>query len=387
MIAGAGPAGSALAIRLAHAGFSVTIIEREKFPRHKLCGEFISPECMRHFDELGVSPQLLGLGGRRIDETHFYSMSGRKAVVPSDWLGSGPALSLSRAAMDEQLLRAAESLGVTVHEETAVSGIETDGRAVTGVVTRSGTENGRVVGDIVIDATGRAAMLSKFASRELSARPIRVRPYLIGFKTHLSDVTFARDVCDIYSFPGGYGGLSPIEGGSANLCFLVRADEARKLGSDADRIVREMVMRNPRAREALAEMNRAAPWLAVAVAAFGERKTDELSGLFSIGDAASFIDPFTGSGMLMALESAEIMASCLIEHSYDLSILASAYRKVYAARFKKRLAVCRLLRFASMNPLLASTAITGLGFSAKIGKRIARLTRSDVANGSGHVPR
>ena len=70
-IVGAGPAGSSLAIRLANAGFVVTLIERERFPRHKLCGEFISPECLRHFRELGVLDEMLDADGRRIAETRF----------------------------------------------------------------------------------------------------------------------------------------------------------------------------------------------------------------------------------------------------------------------------------------------------------------------------
>ena len=76
-IAGAGPAGSSLAIRLAEAGFDVTLIEREKFPRHKLCGEFISPECFDHFRELGVLDRMLSAGGDHISETRFYSPSGK----------------------------------------------------------------------------------------------------------------------------------------------------------------------------------------------------------------------------------------------------------------------------------------------------------------------
>jgi flavin-dependent dehydrogenase len=326
---------------------------------------------------------MLGLGGRRIDETHFYSLSGRRAVIPSDWLGSKPALSLSRAAMDEQLLGAARSLGVTVREDTAVAGIELDGHAVTGVIVRSEAGNVTVAGDIFVDATGRSAVLSRFAARELNVRHGAARPYLIGFKTHLSGVAIERDICEIYSFPGGYGGLSPIEDGSANLCFLVRADEARKLGSDADRIVKKLVTRNPRAHEALRDRQNVSPWLAVAVAAFGERRSDQLSGLFSIGDAASFIDPFTGSGMLMALESAELFAKCIERDPNDHNALADVYQAAYAARFKRRLAVCRVLRHASLNPLAATTAIIALGFSKSIGRRIARLTRGTVAGSEG----
>src|SRR5690606_26064601 len=105
----------------------------------------------------------------------------------------------SRAAMDEQLLRVAQSVGVTVHEGTAVAGIKLDGNTVTGVIARESGVDSPVDGEIFVDATGRSAVLSKFAARELNARHSAARPYLIGFKTHLFGVAIEQDVCEIYS--------------------------------------------------------------------------------------------------------------------------------------------------------------------------------------------
>src|ERR1044071_9779413 len=98
-IVGAGPGGASLGIRLSQMGFEVCLIEREKFPRHKLCGEFISPECLAHFKNLGVFDEMLAVGGDRISQTIFYEPNGRSVTVPSDWFdarGQG-ALSISRA--------------------------------------------------------------------------------------------------------------------------------------------------------------------------------------------------------------------------------------------------------------------------------------------------
>ncbi|HEX8638725.1 MAG TPA: FAD-dependent oxidoreductase, partial [Pyrinomonadaceae bacterium] len=87
LIAGAGPAGASLAIRLAAQGLQVCLIERERFPRQKLCGEFISPECSRHFAELGVLDSMITAGGERIVETVFYAANGKNVRVPSEWFG------------------------------------------------------------------------------------------------------------------------------------------------------------------------------------------------------------------------------------------------------------------------------------------------------------
>jgi flavin-dependent dehydrogenase len=116
LIVGAGPAGAAAAIRLAQDGFQVTLVEREKFPRRKLCGEFISPECLLHFRRLGVLDEMLSAGGERITKTVFYEPDGKSVAVPSEWFfrGGAGALSLSRAAMDFRLLERARAVGAEV---------------------------------------------------------------------------------------------------------------------------------------------------------------------------------------------------------------------------------------------------------------------------------
>ncbi len=137
-IAGAGPAGASLAIRLAEKGFNVCLIEREKFPRHKLCGEFISPECLSHFNELGVLGEMLEVGGDRITETVFYEPNGKSVSVPSEWFGNiQGALSLSRAEMDFRLMEKAKQCGVNVLEETSVTDILFENDEVCGVKIRT----------------------------------------------------------------------------------------------------------------------------------------------------------------------------------------------------------------------------------------------------------
>src|SRR3954467_5355361 len=101
IIGGGGPAGASAAIHLATRGARVLLAEQKKFPRPKLCGEFISPECLAHFSELGVLEIMSSGGGVPITRTVFYARSGRSVTVPSEWLSSGSlALGLSRAQMD-----------------------------------------------------------------------------------------------------------------------------------------------------------------------------------------------------------------------------------------------------------------------------------------------
>ena len=239
VIAGGGPAGSSLAIRLASAGMSVLVAEQKRFPREKLCGEFISPECLSHFDELGV---LSGISSKssRIAETVFYTRSGRSVAVPSKWFGSGNtlALGLSRAEMDEQLLRRAAALGVDVCEDAAAVGVLTEGETVTGVKIRvpKGDE-AEIAAKLIVDATGR----SRSIARRVGQEDVATRARHVAFKAHLTGVTVEPGACEIYSYRGGYGGCNLVEGGRYNLCFIVAADAAKQCGSDPDRIMREIL--------------------------------------------------------------------------------------------------------------------------------------------------
>src|SRR5258705_2208060 len=105
IIAGAGPAGSSAAIHLANNNFRVLLVEQKKFPRPKLCGEFISPECVPHFERLGVAEQMFAALPSKLTETVFYAQKGKSVSVPSAWFRAGGfALGLSRAEMDERLL-------------------------------------------------------------------------------------------------------------------------------------------------------------------------------------------------------------------------------------------------------------------------------------------
>jgi flavin-dependent dehydrogenase len=373
LIVGGGPAGTSAAIRLAQGGARVLVLEKERFPRHKLCGEFISPECAAHFGELGVAAEMLAAGGVALRETVFYGRGGQSVKVPSEWFGgAGAALGLSRAAMDERLLQRAQEVGVEVWQATAATGLvqETDGRVV-----GARTSAGEARAHITLDATGRGRVLA----RRVEGKAVAKRAPLVAFKTHLKETGGAANTCEIYFYRGGYGGLNSVEGGAGNLCFIVAAKDAKTLGGDAERIMREIVMANPRAAETLCGAKAQTPWLAVALERFGRFSLAPAEGLLTIGDAAAFIDPFTGSGMLMALQSgalaAEICAKHLRPKDFVWHRLATEYRARHQQKFDRRLRVCSWLRRAAFVPPIAEAALRLAGLSEFARLRLAQATR------------
>ncbi|HKP71243.1 MAG TPA: NAD(P)/FAD-dependent oxidoreductase [Pyrinomonadaceae bacterium] len=370
IIAGAGPAGSSLAIRLATRGFETTLIERERFPREKLCGEFISPECLKHFEELGVLDELLDVGGDRIHETSFFESGGRSVSVPNDWFEKDSfALSLSRSVMDNALLERARAVGVNVIDGCSVTSVEKENGMVRGVSARDhGGTVRELTGDVFVDATGRGQVLTKLTRTNKE----RTRPAFVGFKAHLREADVPKGVCEIYSFPGGYAGLSNVEGDRTNLCFLLKSEVVRAAGSDANELVDKVIKKNRRARQTLKQWQATGDWLAVSVSSFGVTDPAPYDNLFTVGDAAAFIDPFTGSGMLMALQGASILSDSLIGTSNGIS---AEYCSGYKERFSKRLRVCWALRQIAFMPRLATCVVAGLRVSSGARRYLVRTTR------------
>ena len=381
IIAGGGPAGSSAAIHLATRGARVLLAEQKKFPRPKLCGEFISPECAQHFDRLGVKDQMFAAGPATLAETVFYSRNGSKVSVPSSWFGSdGVALGLSRSEMDERLLRRADAAGATVLEDAQVTDLVFERGRVQGVTLKARSQPETYRAAITIDATGRTrALARRLPAAKENAKP--KRPPMIAFKAHLENTLVAPGACEIYFYRHGYGGLSSVENGLSNLCFIASARDVRSCASDADRVMREVVSQNRRARFTLAGARAQTPWLAVSLDGFGRQEVAPAEGLLAVGDAASFIDPFTGSGMLMALESGELASSAVANYlnaageSRNLNALRLNYTAAYQTVFDARLKVCSLLRKAAFVPGLAELAIRFFGASNQIRRRLAQATR------------
>ena len=335
--------------------------------------------------------EMLSAGGERIAETIFFAAGGNSVGIPSQWFGENDsgALSLSRAQMDSLVLQRAKSLGVEVLEETSTVGLVTEADKIRGVKlrTKSGAVK-EVFADLFVDATGRARVLGKMAEKEFSRRNAagkhrfkiqnskpKTQNRLVGFKAHLENARPTKGACEIYFFRGGYGGLSRVENNLANFCFLMKAETAKEFSGDAGEIVRRLIFQNRRAAETLKNAAPVRDWLAVAVDGFGPRDLNPAANLFAVGDAGAFIDPFTGSGMLMAFESAEILARATTQN-YAAELIAKNYKAEHARKFQRRLFVCSLVRRAAFAPnAVAETLIAALRIARFPRRLLAQATR------------
>src|SRR5690606_9605163 len=198
------------------------------------------------------------------------------------------AVGLSRARLDDILLDRARRNGCEIREGTSAGKLMFEGKKAVGLILK----NEQIRARIVIDATGRTRALARQLDNGSEKRSAARH---VAFKAHLTGADITPNACEIYSYKGGYGGCTQIEGGVFNLCFIAAASDAKRLGGDAERVMREVVFKNKRAAAALNDVSVAGSWLAVPIAGFGRAELVPAEGLFATGDAAAFIDPFTGS--------------------------------------------------------------------------------------------
>jgi flavin-dependent dehydrogenase len=283
--------------------------------------------------------------------------------------------------MDNHLLERAKELGVCVVEDAYVSDLIMEGGVVRGIQAKLVDGVHTFNAPITIDATGRTRALVRRVDPKRTATRKRARPSLVAFKAHLERARPEDGVCEIYSYRGGYGGLNRVEGDRSNLCFIASAKDVRRYVSDPEEVLRQIVCKNKRAQYTLQNARAVNEWLGVSLETFGRQRLVPTEGLLTIGDAAAFIDPFTGSGMLMALESGELAARAIIselenlKNGASLAALTNRYRAEYAKRFDSRLRVSSFLRRAAFVPRFAEVAILLLGTSDRLRHRLARGTR------------
>jgi flavin-dependent dehydrogenase len=310
-IVGGGPAGASAAITAARFGARVALLEAGEFPRHKVCGEFVSAESLDILrDLLRDVPQAAGVlrAAPAVDEVRLLL---DHAFTAAPVLPTG--LSIARYDLDHLLWQAAQKNGVCARSSCDVRSVES--RSPFALVTSAGT----VEASAVIVAAGR---WSRFRPKVA----VRSGPKWVGFKAHYREETPAHS-SDLYFFDHGYCGVQPVAAGVVNACAIVRSDRATSLPG--------VFALQP----ALAE--RSCGWQPitepVTTAPIIYRPPEPVRGnLIFVGDAAAFIDPFVGDGISIALRTGQLAARQLwpvLKKSASLASAVAGYQKKYEQQF------------------------------------------------------
>jgi menaquinone-9 beta-reductase len=298
-VIGGGVAGCAAAISLSRAGRSVTLIEREPTPRHKVCGEFLSGEALEDLDALGIDVDALGA----VPIPYVRLAAARRAAEASLPF---PAKSLTRKTLDTALIAEAIAAGVRVERGRSVQALS---RTTTGMWQATLDDGAVCEAPTAFLATGKHDLRGHARPKD-PQRWVAFKMYYRLAPAQAAELEYASE---LMLYPGGYGGIQPVEGGIANLCWVVQQRYLARVGNRWESFLAKMQQDVPHLAMRLAG---AEPLLDKPVAIthipYGHIRRTTEDGLYCIGDQAAVIPSFTGDGISIALYTARCaVAACL----------------------------------------------------------------------------
>lgn len=340
VVVGAGPAGSTLAVALARKGWDVLLIEREAFPRHKVCGEFLSPDAQDTLHQLGLLRHLTTLAPVPLTHANLITPAGTalRTALP------GQAWGLSRYAMDAALAAAARRQGATLWTGTTVTAWQARGNYYD-VQLRGAGQAATITARAVIVACGRHS-LAGLPPRTAASKRLSGWRRCVGVKGHYTGIKMPPQV-ELFLFAGGYVGINPIEGERANVCMLIDYQGFVRAGKSVAGVIAAVARWNGAFGRRL-NGARPVPGTASAVAPVDtERCAAAWAGLPCLGDTAAMIPPLCGDGIAMALRSAMLcapLADAFMRGRLTLAAWEQAYTSAWQREFRRRLCLGRWLQ-------------------------------------------
>jgi len=329
IIVGGGLAGLSAALHLLHEGFSVTVIEKSSYPKHKVCGEYISNEVRSYLQWLGLD--LEKLQPAEISHLQFSSVSGKVLHTQLPLGGFG----VSRYTLDDAMMKLVIALGGKIVQEQVNDIIFNDN-----LFTVRTDKNIELTTPVVLGAFGKRSNLDIKLERTF----LKKRTSWLAVKAHYQG-DFDDTLVGLHNFRGGYCGVSKVENGSINICYLAHFKTFKK-HKNIEEYQREIVRQNPHLDKILsgATMIFEKP-LTISQISFAPKTAVE-NHVLMMGDTAGLIHPLCGNGMAMAIHSAKLAAegvTLFLHKKINRAQLENEYRKQWQKNFSGRLRIGRLL--------------------------------------------
>jgi flavin-dependent dehydrogenase len=371
VVVGGGLAGSAASIRLAEHGCQVVLCEAKAYPHHKVCGEFLSPECSRLLSWLGLWDAVQQVKPPAIHTAAITAPDGTTWRAPLP----GTALGISRYTLDGLMVKRARACGVDVREGATVTQVEGNLKAGFSLDVRTAAGQFSLKAKAMIGAQGKRSSLDRSLNRNFLRQP---QPF-VALKAHFHGPPLPGCI-RLYSFPGGYCGLSEVEGGVANVCLLVRQGVFRG-ASEANGItsfVEWMKGQNPLLGEWLNQAEMLFPsWMTIAQVPFADKEV-VVNDVLMAGDSAGLIPPLAGDGMAMALQAGQMAAAMLNDYlagRISAEVLVRQYVAGWRQTFGRRLYLSRLLQTLMLRPGWLTFGLRLLNQMPSLGQFVMANTR------------
>jgi flavin-dependent dehydrogenase len=318
VIIGGGIAGLISSIQLAKAGISCTVFEKKLYPFHRVCGEYISNETIPFLKSLDLYPAIFN--PPRIQRFQLSAVSGKNQILSLDLGGFG----ISRYAFDNFLYENARSLGVEFLLKEEVTDVEFNQEKF---LIKSTTKN--IEADIAIGCFGKRSRIDIQLNRSF----IQKRSPYVGIKYHIK-TDHPEDLIALHNFDGGYCGLSNVENGITNLCYLTHRDNVKKF-----KTIREMeeriLYKNPLLKNIFSNSKFMFDRPETINEISFETKSPIENHVLMVGDAAGMITPLCGNGMAMAIHSSKILCELLIENLNKQNFSRYHVERNYLDRWNK----------------------------------------------------
>lgn len=365
IIAGGGLAGLIAAIRLARNGFDCTLIEKKSYPFHRVCGEYISNETADFLKREDFYPA--EFNPPRITQLQLSSVNGKSTITP---LGLG-GFGISRFTFDNYLFNLGQKAGVKFLLNTEIESIQqTEAFKVS-------TLEKDFFAEIVIGAFGKRSRIDAQLSRNF----IKNRSPYVGIKYH-AETNHPDRVIGLHNFRGGYCGISNVENGRTNICYLTHRSTLKQFGS-IDALEENILFENPHLKRIFKEAEFLFQKPEVINEISFETKEPVFNHILMAGDAAGMIAPLCGNGMAMAIHSAKILTDLVIEYGHDKDFshqkLEQAYANSWRKAFSKRLWIGRQIQNKLFGTEWGSSLGVNLALHSKfIAKTLIKLTHGEV---------
>ncbi|MES2804036.1 MAG: NAD(P)/FAD-dependent oxidoreductase [Bacteroidota bacterium] len=330
LIIGGGLAGLTAAIHLSKIGLQITVIEKNEFPKHKVCGEYISNEVLPYLNWLNLN--IANLNPTNITQLEFSTASGKtiKSVLPLGGFG------ISRFALDEYLYKKALENGCKILQDNVENIQFEDNQFIATTANKTILKS-----EIVIGAFGKRSNIDQKLNRDF----IQKKSYWLAVKAHYSG-DFPNNSVGLHNFKGGYCGVSKVEKDIINICYLADYETFKRF-KNIEEYQKSVVSENPYLKVIFekSKLLFEKP-LTISQISFDKKQAVE-NHILMIGDTAGLIHPLCGNGMAMAIHSAKIVSE-LVGKYYNNEIksrnkLEEKYIQEWNFNFKKRLKMGRLL--------------------------------------------
>lgn len=380
LIVGAGPAGSATALRLARGGHGVLMIDKARLPRDKCCSEYASPATLQEIAALGLRHQLdsrpwTALGGTTVVGPRGSQLSGRFAdTVPLPSGTTGKAL--PRLLFDAMLHNAARDAGAQLRDATRLIGWQRRADGGFAVTLECDGRPEVVTARLIVGADGLRSRVARLAG--LSRQGAIKR---IAFVAHVQGVKGMNDSAELHVGRHGYLGLNPIDARTTNVAVVVSTRDATAARGGATAFFWQQVKSFPAVAYRVSSGDIVRKVLTTGP--FDRHcRSSTADGIALVGDAADFFDPFTGEGIRSALVGARLLIDqvepLLSRDAAITSRRLAGYRRARRQEFTGKWFFERVLGYAMLWPWLFDSALHRL--------HCANLGATMVGVAGGFVP-